>query len=136
MDATYAPAMDPVYHTTAHSVSGPEQFSLQPSASQGRAPPTSGSFIESIDRPLGHIAGGFARHRFDLKTQQQQQQQQQQQPVVSLPPQAMSNDQLNAVVGRGEVTTGVVQQLVQQIQHQPHPSTSSQRASTSLSAIR
>ena len=36
MDATYAPGMDAVYQTTAHSVSGPEQFSLQPSASQGK----------------------------------------------------------------------------------------------------
>jgi hypothetical protein len=36
MDATYAPGMDAVYQTTGHSVSGPEQFSLQPSASQGK----------------------------------------------------------------------------------------------------
>ena len=35
MDATYAPGMDPVYQTTGHSMTGPEQFSLQPSASQG-----------------------------------------------------------------------------------------------------
>ena len=31
-----APGMDAVYQTTGHSVSGPEQFSLQPSASQGK----------------------------------------------------------------------------------------------------
>lgn len=36
MDATYTPGMDAVYQTTGHSVSGPEQFSLQPSASQGK----------------------------------------------------------------------------------------------------
>jgi len=36
MDATYAPGMDAVYQTTGHSVGGPEQFSLQPSASQGK----------------------------------------------------------------------------------------------------
>jgi hypothetical protein len=28
--------MDAVYQTTGHSVGGPEQFSLQPSASQGK----------------------------------------------------------------------------------------------------
>jgi hypothetical protein len=36
MDATYTPGMDAVYQTTGHSVSSPEQFSLQPSASQGK----------------------------------------------------------------------------------------------------
>ena len=36
MDATYTPGMDAVYHTAGHSVGSPEQFSLQPSASQGR----------------------------------------------------------------------------------------------------
>jgi len=36
MDATYAPGMDAVYQTTGHSVGSPEQFSLQPSASQGK----------------------------------------------------------------------------------------------------
>ncbi|CAF2894039.1 unnamed protein product [Rotaria sp. Silwood2] len=120
MDATYAPGMDAVYQTTGQSVSGPEQFSLQPSASQG------------------HIAGGFARHRYDLKTQmqQQQQQQQQQQAAAALAAQQIPTDKNGAVVGRGEATNGVVQQLVHQIQHQPHTSTSSQRASTSMSALR
>ena len=37
MDATYAPGMEAVYQTTGPSVSGPEQFSLQPSASQGKS---------------------------------------------------------------------------------------------------
>ncbi|CAF1178318.1 unnamed protein product [Rotaria magnacalcarata] len=115
VDATYAPAMEAVYQTTGHSISGPEQFSLQPSASQG------------------HIAGGFARHRYDLKTQMQQQQQQQ---AASQAAQQIPIDKTGPVVGRGEATNGVVQQLVHQIQHQPHTSTSSQRASTSMSALR
>ncbi|CAF1093225.1 unnamed protein product [Adineta steineri] len=115
MDATYAPGMDAVYQTTGHSVSGPEQFSLQPSASQG------------------HIAGGFARHRYDLRTHMQQQQQQ---AAAALAAQQIPLDKTGAVVGRGEATNGVVQHLVHQIQHQPHTSTSSQRASTSMSAFR
>jgi len=80
---------------------------------------------------IGHIAGGFARHRYDLKTQMQQQQ-----AAAALAVQQMSTEKLGAVVGRGEVTNGVVQQLVHQMQHQPHTSTSSQRASTSMSALR
>jgi hypothetical protein len=36
MDATYTPGMDVVYQTTGRSVGSPEQFSLQPSASQGK----------------------------------------------------------------------------------------------------
>jgi hypothetical protein len=80
---------------------------------------------------IGHIAGGFARHRYDLKTQMQQQQ-----AAAALAAQQMSTEKLGAVVGRGEVTNGVVQQLVHQMQHQPHTSTSSQRASTSMSALR
>jgi hypothetical protein len=83
---------------------------------------------------LGHIAGGFARHRYDLKTQMQQQQQQQ--AAAALVAQQIPTDKMGAVVGRGEATNGVVQQLVHQMQHQPHTSTSSQRASTSLSALR
>jgi hypothetical protein len=82
---------------------------------------------------LGHIAGGFARHRYDLKTQMQQQQQQ---AAAALVAQQIPTDKMGAVVGRGEATNGVVQQLVHQMQHQPHTSTSSQRASTSLSALR
>ncbi|CAF1177573.1 unnamed protein product [Adineta ricciae] len=111
MDATYAPGMDAVYQITGHSLSGPEQFSLQPSASQG------------------HIAGGFARHRYDLRTQQQQ-------AAAGFAAQPISMDKTGTAVGRGEATSGVVQQLVHQIQHQPHTSTSSQRASTSMSALR
>ncbi|UJR23813.1 hypothetical protein I4U23_026789 [Adineta vaga] len=114
MDATYAPGMDAVYQTTGYSVSGPEQFSLQPSASQG------------------HIAGGFARHRYDLRTQQQQAAA----AAAGLAPQQISLDKTGTTVGRGEATNGVVQHLVHQIQHQPHTSTSSQRASTSMSALR
>jgi hypothetical protein len=131
MDATYAPGMDAVYQTAGHSVSGPEQFSLQPSASQGRL------LIEWVILVflwmifVGHIAGGFARHRYDLKTQMQQQQ-----AAAALAAQQFSVDRTGAVVGRGEATNGVVQQLVHQIQHQPHTSTSSQRASTSMSALR
>ncbi|CAF0726503.1 unnamed protein product [Didymodactylos carnosus] len=98
IDASYAPGFDAVYQTTTpHSLSVPEQFSLQPSASQG------------------HIAGGFSRHRYDLKQQQQLQQQQQQ---------ALANQQ-------HEKNGSVVQQLVHQIQHQPQQSVS-QRASTSM----
>ena len=81
---------------------------------------------------IGHIAGGFARHRYDLKTQMQQQQQ----AAAALAAQQIPTDKMGAVVGRGEATNGVVQQLVHQIQHQPHTSSSSQRASTSLSALR
>lgn len=84
---------------------------------------------------IGHIAGGFARHRYDLKTQMQQQQQQQQ-AAAALATQQIPTEKLGAVVGRGEVTNGVVQQLVHQMQHQPHTSSSSQRASTSMSALR
>ncbi len=83
---------------------------------------------------VGHLAGGFARHRYDLKTQMQQQQQQA--AAAALATQQIPTERIGAVVGRGEVTNGVVQQLVHQIQHQPHTSSSSQRASTSLSALR
>ncbi|CAF1071480.1 unnamed protein product [Adineta steineri] len=118
MDPTYAPGMDTVYQTTGHSVGGPEQFSLQPSASQG------------------HIAGGFARHRYDLKTQMQQQaaaaafaaQQQQQQQ--------QSTDKSVTSVSRGDTTNGAINQLVHQIQHPPRASSTSQRASTSMSVLR
>lgn len=134
MDATYAPAMDPVYHTTAHSVSGPEQFSLQPSASQGMLLTELDSFFikakMTFNNP-GHIAGGFARHRYDLKSQMQQQT-----PSATLAPQSLATDNSAAAVGRGEVTSGVVQQMVNQIQQQPQTSASSQRGSTSLSAAR
>jgi len=81
---------------------------------------------------IGHIAGGFARHRYDLKTQMQQQQQ----AATGLGAQQITTDKMSAVVGRGEVTNGVVQQLVHQMQHQPNTSSSSQRASTSMSALR
>jgi hypothetical protein len=81
---------------------------------------------------VGHLAGGFARHRYDLKTQMQQQQA----AAAALATQQIPTDRVGAVVGRGEATNGVVQQLVHQIQHQPHTSSSSQRASTSLSALR
>ena len=78
---------------------------------------------------VGHIAGGFARHRYDLRTQQQQ-------AAAGFAAQPISMDKTGTAVGRGEATSGVVQQLVHQIQHQPHTSTSSQRASTSMSALR
>jgi hypothetical protein len=80
---------------------------------------------------IGHIAGGFARYRYDLKTQMQQQQ-----AAAALAAQQIPVDKIGAVVGRGEATNGVVQQLVHQMQHQPHTSTSSQRGSTSMSALR
>lgn len=79
---------------------------------------------------LGHIAGAFARHRYDLKTQMQQQQ------AAALAAQQQSTDKMSTSISRGESTVGVVQQLVHQIQHHPHTSSSSQRASTSMSAIR
>ena len=85
---------------------------------------------------VGHLAGGFARHRYDLKTHMQQQQQQQQGAVSTLASQQIPAERMGAVVGRGEASNGVVQQLVHQIQHQPHTSSSSQRASTSMSALR
>jgi hypothetical protein len=114
MDATYAPGMEAVYQTTGHSVNGPEQFSLQPSASQG------------------HIAGAFARHRYDLKTQLQQQA-----AAAAAVTAQHPTDKLAATIGRSDITSGTVQQLVHQIQqHHPHASNSSQRASTSLSAMR
>ncbi|CAF1015435.1 unnamed protein product [Rotaria sordida] len=112
MDATYAPGMDAVYQTTGQSVSGPEQFSLQPSASQG------------------HIAGGFARHRYDLRTQMQQQ------AAAARAAQQQSTDKMSNSINRSEVTGGVVQHIVHQIQHQPPTSSSSQRPSTSMSALR
>jgi len=37
MDPTYAPGMEVVYQATGQSLNGPEQFSLQPSASQGKS---------------------------------------------------------------------------------------------------
>ncbi|CAF0749013.1 unnamed protein product [Didymodactylos carnosus] len=96
IDANYAAGLDAVYQTTTpHSLTVPEQFSLQPSASQG------------------HIAG-FSRHRYDLKQQQQLQQQQQQQQLHQ---QALANQQY-------EKNGGVVQQLVHQIQQQPQQSIS------------
>ena len=60
----------------------------------------------------------------------------QQQAAAALAAQQIPIDKLGTVVGRGEATNGVVQQLVHQIQHQPLTSTSSQRASTSMSAFR
>jgi len=112
IDPTYAPGIDGVYQTTAHSFGNPEQFSLQPSASQG------------------HIAGGFARHRYDLKTQlQQQQQAAAAAAAAAFSAQQNPADKLDAVVGRGEVINGVIQPLA-------NASSSSQRASTSLSALR
>jgi len=80
---------------------------------------------------IGHIAGGFARHRYDLKTQMQQQQ-----AAAALAAQQIPTDKIGAVVGHGEATNGVVQQLVHQMQNQPNTSSSSQRASTSMSALR
>ena len=80
----------------------------------------------------GHIAGGFARYRYDLKTQMQQQQA----AAALAAQQQMPADKIRTVVGRGEATNSVVQQLVHPIQHQPNTSTSSQRASTSMSALR
>lgn len=65
-----------------------------------------------------------------------QQQQQQQQTAAALAAQQISADRLGAVVGRGEATHGVVQQVIHPNQHQPRTSTSSQRASTSMSAFR
>ena len=79
----------------------------------------------------GHIAGAFARHRYDLKTQMQQQQ-----AAALAAQQQQSTDKMSTSISRGESTVGVVQQLVHQIQHHPHTSSSSQRASTSMSAIR
>jgi hypothetical protein len=81
----------------------------------------------------GHIAGGFARHRYDLRTQMQQQQQS---AAAALAAQQIPTDKIGTTVGRGEATNGVVQQVVHQIHHQPHTSTSSQRGSTSMSAFR
>jgi hypothetical protein len=131
MDATYAPGMDAVYQTSGHSVSGPEQFSLQPSASQGNWILFTVIFFFNIFVNTGHIAGGFARHRYDLKTQMQQQ------AAAALAAQQQSTDKLGSPINRGEATNGgVVQQLVHQIQHHPHTSTSSQRASTSMSGLR
>ena len=119
--------MDAVYQTAGHSVGSPEQFSLQPSASQGKR--LSALIVFRRDTMfIGHLAGGFARHRYDLKTQTQH-------PIAHIS-QQIPTDRVGAVVGRGEVTNGVVQQLVHQIQHQPHTSSSSQRASTSMSAHR
>ncbi len=80
---------------------------------------------------IGHIAGGFARYRYDLKTQMQQQQ-----AAAALAAQQIPTDKPGTVVGRGEATNGVVQQLVHQMQRQPHTSTSSQLASASTSALR
>ncbi|UJR25044.1 hypothetical protein I4U23_006404 [Adineta vaga] len=121
MDATYAAGMmDGVYQATGHSMSGPEQFSLQPSASQG------------------HIAGGFARHRYDLKIQMQQQQAAAAAAAAAaaLAAQQQTTDKSVTSVSRGETTNGgVVQQLVHQMQHHPRVSSSSQRASTSMSAM-
>ncbi len=134
MDATYTPGMDAVYQTTGHSVSGPEQFSLQPSASQGKNNASKMRFFSISIIIVGHLAGGFARHRYDLKTQMQQQQQQA--AASTLATQQIPVERMGAVVGRGEASNGVVQQLVHQIQHQPHTSSSSQRASTSMSALR
>ena len=89
------------------------------------------NYLEGVIRS-GHIAGGFARYRYDLRTHMQQQQQ----AAAALAAQQMPIEKTGTTVGRGEATNGVVQQLVHQIQHLPHTSTSSQRASTSMSGIR
>ncbi len=62
----------------------------------------------------------------------------QQQAAAALAAQQHSTDKLTSSISRGEAISGggVVQQLVHQIQHQPHTSTSSQRASTSMSGLR
>ena len=83
----------------------------------------------------GHIAGGFARHRYDLKTQMQQQAAAAA-AAAALAAQQHAADKSGTSVGRGEGAGGVVQHLVHQIQHHPHTSSSSQRASTSMSALR
>ncbi len=85
--------------------------------------------FSSVYTNSGHIAGGFARHRYDLRTQMQQQ-------AAALAAQQQSTDKMSTSISRGESTGGVVQQLIHQIQHHPHTSSSSQRASTSMSALR
>ena len=137
MDATYAPGMDPVYQTTAPSLNGQDQFSLQPSASQGKSFRT---LLVSIEH-LGHIAGAFARHRFDLKTQLQQQAAAAAaiaaaSGTINLNPQ-LPSDKINMIVNRGESTNGSVRQLVHQmIQHQPQLSANNPRTTTSINALR
>jgi len=60
----------------------------------------------------------------------------QQQAAAAFAAQQQSTDKSITSISRGEATSGVVQQLVHQIQHQPRTSSSSQRGSTSLSALR
>ncbi len=59
-----------------------------------------------------------------------------QQQAAALAAQRQSTDKMSTSMSRGDSTVGVVQQLVHQIQHHPHTSSSSQRASTSMSALR
>jgi hypothetical protein len=135
MDATYAPGMDPVYQTTAQSINGQDQFSLQPSASQGKS---LNAFLVSLEH-LGHIAGAFARHRFDLKTQLQQQAAAAAAAAAAGTGngnQQLPTDKLNTKVSRGEATNSTVQQLVHQMQHQPHLSANNPRPTTSINALR
>jgi hypothetical protein len=61
----------------------------------------------------------------------------QQQAAAAFAAQQQSTDKSSTPINRGDISGGsVVQQLVHQIQHQPRTSSSSQRASTSMSALR
>ena len=85
---------------------------------------------------IGHIAGGFARHRYDLKIQMQQQAAAAA-AAAAMAAQQQATDKSMTSVSRGDTTNGgVIHHLAHQTQHQPRTSSSAQRASTSLSAMR
>lgn len=61
----------------------------------------------------------------------------QQQAAAARAAQQQSSERLGLSMNRSEVaTSGAAPHLVHQIQHQPNTSSSSQRASTSMSALR
>ena len=83
---------------------------------------------------IGHIAGGFARHRYDLKIQMQQQAAAAAAAAAAaLAAQQQATDKSMTSVSRGDTTNGGV---IHHLAHQPRASSSTQRASTSLSAMR
>jgi hypothetical protein len=55
--------------------------------------------------------------------------------AAAIAAQKQTPDKIGTTISRGGAN-GVVQQLVHQIQHHPYTSSSSQRASTSMSALR
>jgi hypothetical protein len=108
-----------------HVTVSPASTSSHCSRAPHKVAPRLSTMFAMLRYLTGHIAGGFARHRFDLRGQMEQ--------PATVSSQTLPKEQTDNFVENTTVINGAVQPFVYQIHHQAQASTSSQPASVSTS---